>query len=100
MDPVFLFAALFVAAIAIFIYGKARRRTYLMSKYNDEVIVQNIIDEKVWQGMSKEQLIDSWGKPADIDHKVYKTKSVDLYKYGQTGKNRSRSKVTDRKSVV
>jgi hypothetical protein len=33
--------------------------------------------------MSREQLVDSWGVPADIDDKVYKTKITQTFKYSR-----------------
>jgi hypothetical protein len=62
--------------------------TKLMSKYNDQQVVRAIMEEKVWQGMSQEQLIDSRGLPDDRDQVVYKTKIKETWKYGRTGRNR------------
>ncbi len=71
----------------------ALRRKALLEKYGDATIVDRIMQGKIWQGMSLEQLIDSWGTPAAKDHKIYKTKTSETYKYNPAGKNRFRSRV-------
>ena len=49
----------------------------------------------IWEGMSLAQLIDSRGQWADFDEKVYKTKIVRTYKYGQDRpENRFRTRIT------
>jgi len=58
-----------------------------------QTIVQAIIDKKIWQGMTKEQLVDSWGSPVDTAQKVLKTKTTETFKYKQVGRNRFRSRV-------
>jgi hypothetical protein len=76
------------------------RRDYLISKYGDENVVRKILEKKIWQGMSREQLIDSWGEPADIDEKIYKTKVKYTYKYAQSGRNRFRQRVFVEDNIV
>ncbi len=69
------------------------RYSELMSKYNDQQIVAAIMEGKIWQGMSEEQLVDSRGLPDDKDQAVYKTKIKQTWKYGRTGKNRFRERI-------
>lgn len=64
-----------------------------MKKYNNEEIVDLIMSKSFWQGQTEEQLIDSLGKPLDIDQKVLKTKTKETWKYDQTAKNRYDLKV-------
>ncbi len=71
-----------------------------MAKYSDAVLVGRIMGGTAWQGMSKDQLIDSWGKPVEIGERVYKTKVVETCKYNQTGSNRFASRVTVENGVV
>jgi hypothetical protein len=80
-------------AIAWNRHATKKRREYLFAKYANDVVVQAIMDRKIWQGMTAEQLVDSWGTPVAIDDKVYKTKVVHTYKYIQAGRNRYRSRV-------
>ena len=100
MDSNWLFIAT-IATIAVILWVTAitlkRRRlkrellakySKLMSKYNDQQVVAAIMDGKIWQGMSEEQLIDSRGLPDDRDQAVYKTKIKETWKYGRTGRNR------------
>jgi len=101
MNKTIMFIILLIAAIsAISFINYKRRRAYLLKKYNNEEIVDNIMARRIWQGMTKEQLIDSWGKPAGRDHKVMKTKFSETYKYSQVGRNRFRSRVMLENDVV
>ena len=69
------------------------RHSELMSKYNDQQIVARIMEGKIWQGMSEEQLVDSRGPPDDRDQEVYKTKIKQTWKYGRAGRNRFRERI-------
>ena len=63
------------------------RRQYLMGKYGNEDVVNKIIDGMFWQGQTIDQLLDSIGKPEDIDKKVYKSKTKETWKYGEIRRN-------------
>lgn len=93
-----------VSAIIVLIvginYANKKRREYLTAKYKDVQIVELIMARKIWQGMTEEQLMDSWGRPAGKDQKIYKNKVVDTFKYNQTGKNRFRSRVMLENGIV
>ncbi len=80
-------------------YEKERHET-LISKYKDEEVVNNIINEIVWQGETNEQLIDSLGKPKAIDNKLLKTKKKEIYKYYHQGANRYKLRITLENDVV
>jgi len=87
-----------VLAILILIYALVRwankkRRERLLAKYGDPKDLEKIMSKKIWQGMTKEQLIDSWGHPVDQAQKVFKTKVRETFKYNQIGRNRFKSKV-------
>ncbi len=82
-----------VLAYAFREYKRKRRREQLFVKYGDTAVVERLMNRQVWQGMSKAQLIDSLGKPTKIDTKIQKTKSTEIYKYNQTGKNRFGRKI-------
>jgi len=69
------------------------RRDALIAKYGSEDIADKIIAKKIWQGMTTEQLGESWGKPQDIDDSVLKTKTKATWKYGRIAKNRYSQKV-------
>lgn len=71
-----------------------------MEKYGDERVVENIMSKMIWQGMTEDQLIDSWGRPAAKDQKVFKTKITETYKYNRIGHNRFRSRVKVENGVV
>ncbi|MGE8131681.1 hypothetical protein ACQKQD_32510 [Methylobacterium sp. NPDC080182] len=81
---------------------RARKRRYdrLMAKYGDASIVDRIMAAEMWQGMTAEMLTDSWGRPVDRDREVYKTRTTETWKYGQTGKNRFKNRVVVENDVV
>jgi len=70
------------------------RKKKLMLRYDDEYIVDQILKKKFWQGQTPAQLVDSIGHPADIETKVLKTKSREIWKYGKTGKGRYSLRIT------
>jgi len=69
-------------------------------KYQDEKLIENLLDEKFWRGQTAEQLRDSLGEPLDIDQKALKTKVKEVWKYEQTGKNRYGLKIKLEDGVV
>jgi Mg2+/citrate symporter len=85
--------AVVILAIALFIGLNVRRRLKLMAKYNDQHAVDMIMSKRIWEGMTEAQLIEAWGKPAEIDERVLKTKTAHVYKYNRSGKASFRDKV-------
>ena len=77
-----------------------KRREALLAKYGDLKIVDMILGRMVWQGQTQEQLLDSLGRPLDIDQKVYKSKTKETWKYNQTGTNRFGLRVTVEDQLV
>ena len=81
-----IIVAIMVIGVAIFVWRSWRlkkRRLYLMEKYSDDLVVERILSKKIWQGMTDTQLIDSWGSPVERAHKIYKTKSTEIFKYSE-----------------
>jgi hypothetical protein len=81
-----------VAWIAFVLAQRTRRRRALIAKYGEQNAAR-ILARQVWQGMSEDQLIASWGSPADISAEIKRTKSNETWKYNRTGKNRFRNRV-------
>jgi hypothetical protein len=77
----------------------ARERRCLVAKYGEEV-ADRIIARQVWQGMTDEQLTESWGAPVDVGREITRTKVKETWKYGQTGKNRFRQRVSLEDGIV
>ncbi|MFK3862525.1 DUF2057 domain-containing protein [Pseudoalteromonas rhizosphaerae] len=75
-------------------YQNKVRKKRLMEKYRDARIVERLMKKMFWQGQSQEQLLDSLGKPVDIDQKVLKTKTKEIWKYNRTGKGRYGLRIT------
>jgi hypothetical protein len=50
--------------------------------------------------MTQEQLADSWGEPVDVGSEVTRAKTKEIWKYGQTGKNRFRERVYLENGIV
>ena len=84
------------AALYIYIQNKNKveRKASLLKKYGDEDLVIKLIEGHIWQDQTAEQVIDSIGKPIDIDQKVLKTKKKEIWKYGHQGGNRYTLRVT------
>jgi hypothetical protein len=59
-----------------------RRIDRVNQRYSDPTLRQLITEKKIWQGMTQEQLIDSWGKPFGLTNRVLKTKVKQTYAYG------------------
>lgn len=98
----FFVLALLVAGIRRAAQEKARKKRYahLLSKYGDATIVDQIMERQMWQGMTEEMLMDSWGPPVSRDSEVYKARITEVLKYGQTGRNRFKSRVKVENGVV
>jgi len=71
-----------------------------MEKYQDDEIVQSIMNRSFWQGQTSEQLRDSLGNPVDIDEKILKTKKKEIWKYNPQGGNRFGLRITLDDDVV
>jgi hypothetical protein len=78
---------------------RAAERQRLVDKYGDE-IADRILAHTIWQGMTEEQLLESWGGPADKDYEIKKTTTKETWKYGQTGRNRFSNRVYLENGVV
>lgn len=78
----------------------AKRRAYLMSKYQDSTIVERILCRTMWQGQTEEQLADALGSPVDIDQRVMKSKIREIWKYHHQGANRFGLRITLENGVV
>jgi hypothetical protein len=65
--------------------GARKRREMITVKYTSETVRQRILDQKIWQGMSREQLIDAWGEPDGRSTRVLKTKTKETLSYGERG---------------
>jgi len=94
---------LVAAGVLVFVArGLAKNSRYakLMAKYGDEKLVHALVTQTIWQGMTIDQLKDSWGEPVAIEQKVMKTKVREIYKYKPLGKNRFRDKVTLEDGII
>ena len=100
MELVAVIIGLIVVSVVIYGIAQAAKRRRLMEKYGDAAIVEKIMRRRIWDGMTAEQLIDSWGHPAAVDQNFFKTKTKEIYKYNQDGKNRFRERVTVENGVV
>lgn len=114
-----LFLLIVAAGIAVFVMLRALHRRHrrrvieranreavkqrymaLLAKYGDSGVVEQIMLGGIWHDMSKEQLIDAWGYPDEIETKVLKTKIREIYKFGRTGVNRFSKRATLENDVV
>lgn len=90
--------AIIIVVIALSAYLSARstkkKREALMAKYGDAEIVRRIMSREFWQGQTADQLLDSLGRPIEVDEKVFKTKTKQVWKYKQTAKRRFALRIT------
>jgi hypothetical protein len=91
-------AGIFVAIQILSARAKAKalqeRTAYLLNKYRNQSIVDAILSRQIWEDQTEEQLMDSLGRPVEVDDKVLKTKTKQVWKYGQTGVGRFRTRIT------
>lgn len=78
---------------------RAAERQRLVDKYGDE-IADRILAHTIWQGMTEEQLLESWGGPVDKDQEIKKATTKETWKYGQTGRNRFSNRVFLENGIV
>ena len=71
----------------------------LISKYGEQ-IAAGILAHQIWQGMTDEQLAESWGTPADVGYEIIRSRRRETWKYGQTGRNRFSDRVYLENGVV
>lgn len=92
------FIILIVIAGFAFFYFQSRknlqRKNELLKKYGDALLVEKIIKRSIWVGQTKDELLDARGHPVEVDSKLMKTRSREIWKYGRTGKNRFELRVT------
>lgn len=67
---------------------REQKRDSLVKKYGNVEVADRIMESEFWQGQTEEQLIDSIGEPIEVDQKVMRRKTVEVWKYEQTGKGR------------
>jgi hypothetical protein len=104
MEWIVVAILLAVAAVVLVFVARAlashSRYARLLAKYGDDRLVQALVTQTIWQGMTAEQLRDSWGEPAAVEQKVMKTRVREVYKYKPVGKNRFRDKVTLEDGII
>ena len=86
------------AGIAFYLWSKSnknkKRREYLIDKYQDLSLVEDLMNQCFWVEKTADQLIDSLGHPVDIDQKMLKTKKKEVWKYSHQGGNRYSLRIT------
>ncbi|MFC1337271.1 MAG: DUF2845 domain-containing protein [gamma proteobacterium symbiont of Clathrolucina costata] len=99
-----VFVVLLIVIIGLFVVSKIsktnKRKSQLMAKYQDEDLVERLMNNYFWQGQSASELIDSLGKPEDVDRKVLKTKTKEVWKYNHQGGKRYGLRITLDNDVV
>ncbi|WP_174800088.1 hypothetical protein [Methylobacterium currus] len=78
----------------------ARRRKPLRVKYGSADIANRILSGKMWTGMTAEMLRDSWGDPTHVRRQVHKTRTTEIWRYVQTGRQRFKNRITLENGVV
>ena len=91
-----------VAVILFLLWLGIRRIRYqsLVKKYGSADVAKAIMRRRIWQGMSKNQLFDSRGRPVEIGREIYKQTTRETFKYDQTGRNQFRTRVYVENGIV
>ncbi len=99
---IYIIVAILIITLIIIGYKQSKKMKYenLLAKYKDKGIVDKIMRHLIWQGMSKDQLVDSWGKPIEVGTKVFKVKTRETFKYNKIGTNRFGSRVILENDIV
>lgn len=86
------------AGIVFYLWSKSnktkKRREYLIDKYQDLSLVEDLMNQCFWVEQTAEQLIDSLGYPVDVEQKMLKTKKKEVWKYSHQGGNRYSLRIT------
>ncbi len=78
---------------------EGERLKMVSSKYSGETA--SLISKKMfWPGQTAEQLKDSLGEPQAVEVKPMKTRYREIWKYGNDGANRYRTRITLDDGVV
>jgi hypothetical protein len=92
--------AIGILVFIVRIAARRQRRKRLMEKYGDAAAVERIMNREIWQWMTRDQLLDSWGAPVDIGRQIYKKSIREEFKYNQTGRNRFKNRVWVENGIV
>jgi outer membrane protein assembly factor BamE (lipoprotein component of BamABCDE complex) len=76
------------------------RRKALLEKYHDDAIVDRILSRSVWEGMTRDQIVDALGAPSTIDNGMQRRKVLQVFKYHPDGVDRYRLRVNLEDGVV
>jgi membrane protein implicated in regulation of membrane protease activity len=78
---------------------ESERRADLVARFGEDTAAR-ILAGEMWLAQTAEQLRESLGEPVDVDQKVMKTKTREVWKYDQTGANRFNLRVTLENGLV
>jgi hypothetical protein len=62
--------------------AEREREQGIRARYGDPVIAQNILDHKIWIGMTAQMARDSWGNPGDVNRTVTARGTHEQWVYG------------------
>ena len=100
MEIILIIVVVVGGVIALNIYLTAQRRKYLMEKYQDAGLVERLMRRIFWEGQTAGQLLDSLGRPVEIDRKVMKSRTREIWKYNRRTKTRFGLRITVEDGVV
>jgi|GEM_PF-1138299 len=100
MEIIIVFILIAIGLAALSSDHGNKRQESLLAKYNNAEVVDRIMKKIIWQSQTSEQLRDSLGQPAEVDRKVMKTKTREVWKYFKTGKRRYALRITLENDVV
>ena len=73
---------------------RSMRHAVLLAKYGSDTVVEKLLAHTIWQGMSREQLVDALGQPHVKEARTVRGKAIEVYKYGPLPRNSFRWRIT------
>ena len=80
--------------------NRQSRLARLISRYNDSEIAKCVFHHEIWLGQTDQQLLDSRGTPAGIDHGLLGAREREVWKYGPRDTGGYRLRITLEDGVV
>jgi type II secretory pathway component PulF len=68
--PIIVIIGIVIVVVVMRTAARKKRVSYLLAKYCDQQIVDRVMSKTIWAGETCDQLVESLGRPADLDEKI------------------------------
>jgi hypothetical protein len=100
LDITVVILTVVACAVALKLFLYRRRKRYLTEKYGDPAVVAKLMQRMFWIGQTEGQLIDSLGRPVEIDRKAMKTRTREVWKYNRRTRTQFGLRITLDNGIV